>query len=67
MKQTLSIDQSTYVTKVLKEFSMNKLKAVSTSIDSYKCIKSAMNNKPMADQLKYQKAVKSLMYTMTAT
>ena len=63
----LTIDQSAYVTKVLKDFSMEDSKAVSTPIDGYECIKLAINDEPMADQLEYQKAARSLMYAMTAT
>ena len=44
---------------------MEDSKAVSTLIDGYECIKLAINNEPMADQLEYQKAVGSLMYAMT--
>ena len=46
---------------------MKNLKAVYTSIDSYKYIKLILKDKSMMDQLKYQKTVESLMYTMTAT
>ena len=46
---------------------MNNSKAVYTSIDSYKYIKSALKDESMADQLKYQKAVESLMYTIIVT
>ena len=61
------MDQDAYISKVLKEFSVEDSKAVSTTIDSYKYIKLALDNKPMANQLEYQKAVESLMYAMTAT
>ena len=63
--QTLIIDQHTYIDKVLKDFSMNNLKTVYTSIDSFKYIKSALKDKLMTNQLKYQKMIESLMYTMT--
>ena len=46
---------------------MNNLKAVYTFIDNYKYVKLTLNSEAMIDQLKYQKAVRSLMYTMTAT
>ena len=46
---------------------MKNLKAAFTLIDSYKYIKPALNDELMVNQLKYQKAVRSLMYTMTAT
>ena len=46
---------------------MEDSKAISTLIDGYEYIKPAINDEPMADQLKYQKAVGSLMYAMTAT
>ena len=46
---------------------MENLKAVSTPIDGYEYIKPALDDEPMADQLEYQKAVRSLMYAMTAT
>ena len=65
--RTLTIDQHAYVTKVLKEFSMENSKAVATPIDGYEYIKPTLDGEPMADQLEYQKAVGSLMYAMTAT
>ena len=64
---TLTIDQHTYIERVLKDFTMKDSKSVYTSIDSYKYIKSALKDKSMINQLKYQKAVESLTYTMTVT
>ena len=46
---------------------MNNSKAVYVSINSYKYIKSALKDKSMMNQLKHQKMIESLMYTMTAT
>ena len=65
--RTLTMDQHAYISKVLKEFSMENSKAVSTPIDGYEYIKPALDDEPMANQLEYQKAVGSLMYAMTAT
>ena len=63
----LTINQHVYIDKVLKDFSMNNSRAVHTSIDSYKYIKLTLKGEAMADQLKYQKVIKSLMYIITAT
>ena len=65
--QIFIINQHAYIDKVLKDFSINNLKAVYTLIHSYEYMKSALKDEPMTNQLKYQKAVESLMYTMTAT
>ena len=48
-----TIDQHAYIDKVLKNFSMNNLKTVYTSIDSYEYIKPALKGESMTDQLKY--------------
>ena len=63
----MTIDQHVYIDKVLKDFSINNSRAVHTSIDSYKYIKLTLKDEAMVNQLKYQKAVRSLMYTITAT
>ena len=47
---------------------MTDSKSVSTSIDGYESINSLYkDSESMANQLEYQQAVESLMYTMTAT
>ena len=61
------INQHIYIDKVLKDFSMNNSRAVYTSINSYKYIKLTLKGEAMTDQLKYQKVIRSLMYTITAT
>ena len=66
--RTLTIDQQTYIEKILENFSMTDSKPVSTPIDSYESINPPYkDSEPMANQLEYQQAVGSLMYTMTAT
>ena len=45
--RTLTINQHTCISKVLKKFFMENLKAAFTLINSYKYIKPALNNKLM--------------------
>ena len=49
----LSETDYTYISKMLKKFSIKNLKATFTLINSYKYIKPALNNKSMMNQLKY--------------
>jgi len=65
--QTLTLSQETYLTEILKDFGLQNAKAVTTSMKSGVYLTKATRTAEPGLITQYQKAIGSLMYTMTQT
>ena len=64
-KRTITMDQTAYIERFLRDYQMDQCRPVSTPIEGH--LSSANEKDVRTNQLEYQRRIGSLMYAMTAT